>query len=335
MKKRERAKKIGNVIFIPGLEQRLKDKGLESLQMKKYNEAIILLEEAKELNPEDGEILIGLVLAYFEASSFKKAKTLTNEMLLKGIGDYFQIVDLHLSILIQLHEYEEIVTTLEVLLEEKEFPPDKHSHFLTLLQFSKRMAENNKPDEDLPHSTLNLLSLHNLNEQMAVISNLADRNIRPYIPEIQDYLCSDEGHPFLKTILLTLLKDQEFDKEVKVRKFNLELKVVPAQLPEIQLQPKMKEIEKRLADILENNNPVLFDNIIGLVERIFFISFPFELQPESVNAWAAAFHLLGQDYFGIEPEIDEISNDYQVSREKIELAMTKIREVEEISIPNI
>jgi tetratricopeptide (TPR) repeat protein len=335
MKKRERAKKIGNVIFIPGLEQRLKDKGLESLQMKKYNEAITLLEEAKELNPEDGEILIGLVLAYFEASSYKKAKTLTNEMLLKGIGDYFQIVDLHLSILIQLHEYEEIVTTLEVLLEEKEFPPDKHSHFLTLLQFSKRMAENNKPDEDLPHSTLNLLSLHNLNEQMAVISNLADRNIRPYIAEIQDYLCSNEGHPFLKTILLTLLKDQEFDKEIRVRKFDLELKVAPAQLPEIQLQPKMKEIKKRLADILENNNPVLFDNIIGLVERIFFISFPFELQPESVNAWAAAFHLLGQDYFGIEPEIDEISNDYQVPREKIELAMTKIREVEEISIPNI
>jgi tetratricopeptide (TPR) repeat protein len=335
MKKRERAKKIGNVIFFPGIEQRLKDKGLESLQMKKYNEAITLLEEAKELNPEDGEILIGLVLAYFEASSYKKAKTLTNEMLLKGIGDYFQIVDLHLSILIQLHEYEEIVTTLEVLLEEKEFPPDKHSHFLTLLQFSKRMAENNKPEEDLPDSTLNLLSLHNLNEQMAVISNLADRNIRPYIAEIQDYLCSNEGHPFLKTILLTLLKDQEFDKEIKVRKFDLELKVAPAQLPEIQLQPKMKEIKKRLADILENNNPVLFDNIIGLVERIFFISFPFELQPESVNAWAAAFHLLGQDYFGIEPEIDEISNDYQVPREKIELAMTKIREVEEISIPNI
>lgn len=335
MKKRERAKKIGNVIFFPGIEQRLKDKGLESLQMKKYGEAITLLEEAKELNPEDGEILIGLVLAYIEASSYKKAKALTNDMLLKGIGDYFQIVDLHLSILIQLHEYEEIVTTLEVLLEEKEFPPDKHNHFLTILQFSKRMSENNKVEEDLPERKLNLLSLHNLTEQMVVISNLAERNIRPYILEIQDYLSSDEGHPFLKTMLLTLLKDQEFEKDVKVRKFNLEVKVVPSQLPEVQLQPKMKEVEQRLADILENNDPVLFENIIGLLERFFFISFPFELQPESANAWAAAFHLLGQEYFGIEPKINEISNDYQVPRETIELAMTKIREVEEISIPNI
>lgn len=105
MKKRERVKSKDNVIFFPGLEKKLTDLGLECLQLKKFDDAIDLLEEARVLDPENEDILIGLVMAYFEASAFKKAKELANIMLLKGIGDYFQMVDLYLTILIQLHEY--------------------------------------------------------------------------------------------------------------------------------------------------------------------------------------------------------------------------------------
>lgn len=341
MKKREKPQRKDNVIFFPGLEKRLADKGLESLQKKNFAEAITLLEEARELDADNGDILIGLVLAYFEAASFHKAKVLANEMLLKGIGDYFQLVDLYLTILIQLHEYPEIVSTIEALLEEKEIPPEKQDHFLTILQFSRRMAENNQPEltEDLPEGNdskkLNLFSFHNLNQQMLVIANLAEKNVRPYIPEIQDYLIAEDGHPFLKTMLLTLLKEQEYDKELTVNKFNLLQKVIPTELPEINLQPRMKKIEELIGDRLENSNPVLFENIIGMVERIFFISYPFELQPESPDAWAAAFHLLVHNYLGIEPKINSISGEYQVSSDKIELAMAKIREIEEISYPNI
>lgn len=341
MKKRGKTQRKDNVIFFPGLEKRLADKGLESLQKKNFAEAITFLEEARGLDADNGDVLIGLVLAYFEAASFHKAKELANEMLLKGIGDYFQLVDLYLTILIQLHEYPEIVSTIEALLEEKEIPPEKLDHFLTILQFSRRMAENIQPElnDDLPEekdlNKLNLFSLHNLNQQMLVIANLAEKNVRPYIPEIQAYLIAEDGHPFLKTMLLTLLKEQEYDKELTVNKFNISLKIIPTELPEINLQPKMKEIVELLRDRLENSNPVLFENIIGLVERIFFISYPFDLQQENTNAWAAAFHLLAQDYLGIEPEINNISSEYQVSSEKIKLAMAKIREIEEISYPNI
>jgi thioredoxin-like negative regulator of GroEL len=150
MKKREPVKRIDNIVFFPGIEKRLTDKGLENLEKKKFKEAINLLEEAREYYPDNDEILIGLVLAYFEASSFQKAKALAKEMLHKGIGDYLQMVDLYLTVLIQLHEYQEIVSTVEALLEEKEIPPEKHDHFLTILQFSRRMAENRQlePEEN-------------------------------------------------------------------------------------------------------------------------------------------------------------------------------------------
>jgi tetratricopeptide (TPR) repeat protein len=343
MKKRERAKRKDNIIFLPGLEKRLTDKGLESLQNKRYQEAITLLEEAKEHDPENSDILIGLVLAYFEAGAYTKARELANEMLLKGIGDYFHMVDLYLTILIQLHEYQEIVLTIEALFDEKEIPPERHDHFLTILQFSRRMADNDNQqepieepkEEDTHPKVLNLSSLKSLNEQMLAISNLAEKNIRPYMDEIKEYLNSNEGHPFLKTMLLSLLKEQEYDKEIVVKKFGEDQSVVPTELPDIQSQPRMKEIEYLLEKRLEHSDPYLFENIKGMVERIFFISYPFEFAPEEVSAWAGAFHLLVLDYLGMDSDLRDISNEYEISTEKIEQALIKIRELEEISYPNI
>lgn len=341
MKKREKAKRKDNVIFFPGIEKRLTDKGLESLRNKKYQEAISLLEEALELDPENDEIMIGLVLAYFEAASFKKAKKLAKEMLLKGIGDYFQMVDLYLTVLIQLHEYEEIVSTIEVLLEEKQIPPDKHDHFLTILQFSRRMAENRKLDinetepEEIHPEKLNLFAINNLNEQMLLVSNLAEKNIRPYLPEIEEYLKAESGHPFLKTMLLTLLKEQEIQREMTITKFSQEMTVIPAQLPEVRLQPKMSEIKALLEERLESSDPILFENISGMVERNFFVSYPFQLQSENSAAWAAAFYTLAQEYMGMDPDVTETAMEYGVSPQEIEQARTQIEQIEKISYPNI
>lgn len=340
MKKREPAKRKENVIFFPGLEKRLTDKGLESLEKKKFKEAIALLEEARELDPDNSNALIGLVLAYFEAGSFKNAKVLAKEMLHKGIGDYIQLVDLYLTVLIQLHDYQEIVSTIEALLEEKEIPPEKHDHFLTILQFSQRMADNRKTEEESiseDHNVkeLQLLKINDINEQLLLISSLTEKNIRPYITEMAEYLRSEKGHPFLKTMLLTLIKEQEIDREFIVRKFSKEEGFYPGSLPEVRIQPKMLQIKELLETELVNNNPVLFEQTIRMVERIFFISYPFDLEPKSPAAWAAAFHLVAEDYLGMDGKIEGIVNAYQVSLDEMKLARAKIEEIEKISYPNI
>jgi tetratricopeptide (TPR) repeat protein len=348
MKKREPVKKIDNIIFFPGLEKRLTDKGLENLEKKKFLEAINLLEEAREHDPDNDEILIGLVLAYFEASSFKRAKELAKDMLHKGIGDYLQMVDLYLTVLIQLHEYQEIVVTIEALFDEKEIPPEKQDHFLTILQFSRRMAESRQPDIDTDIESendftqeesnvqeLNLFSIDNLNEQMLLVSSLAEKNIRPYLSEIADYLAAEAGHPFLKTILLTLLKEQEIDRELPIMKFTMEKKVIPTQLAEVREERRLKEVKAFLEARLESEDPVLFENSIRMAERIFFISYPFELDPKSNAAWAAAFHHMANYYLGMDSNVNQLADEYEVPVEEIEEAMAMVEVIEKISYPNI
>ncbi|XJZ26401.1 tetratricopeptide repeat protein [Bacillota bacterium Lsc_1132] len=347
MKKKKPIKSEENIILFPDLEKRLAEKGLESLQAKKYSEAIDFLEKAMQLDPENDEILIGLVLSYVEAGNFQHAKSLAKEMLLKGIGHYDQIIDLYITILLQLHEYSEIVTTIQTLLDENEIPADKTARFSTIMQFSKRMVESGppsitdeweldlRPAEKVEKQNLNLYDLKDTNEQMLLISHLADKNIRPYAEEIQAYLVDQAGHPFFKTLLLNLLKEQEFEKEVTVEKFNFEKNVVPSELPDIRRQARMIEIIEILRNRLEQKDPILLENIKSLVERHFFIVYPFQLEPVEPNAWAAAFHFLTLEYYGQSPKLSDLEDEYEQSSENLKQAIDWIKAIEEISYPVI
>jgi tetratricopeptide (TPR) repeat protein len=345
MKKRERLRRKDNVIIFPDLERRLTEKGLESLQKKSFTEAVRFFEEARDLDPENADTLIGLVLAYFESGSIKEARDLAKEMLHKGIGDYFQMVDLYVMILIQLHEYEEIISTIEALIEEKELPSEKSEHFLTILQFSKKRVENKPQDtkteipemlqQECKPEEFNLFAMQDPKEQMLLVAKLANQNIRPYIHDIKAYLISEAGHPFLKTMLLNVLKEQEYDKQVEVLKLNKSMIVIPADLPDIQSQVKQIQIISILRDILESDDPVLFENIKSLVERQFFLTFPYELEPGNSMAWAAAYHFIALEYHGMSVDYFKLTAQYMTSNGDFEKALIKIREVEEISYPII
>ncbi|MGP7816797.1 tetratricopeptide repeat protein [Niallia sp. 01092] len=342
MKKRD-LKKKDNIVFFPDLDQRLLEKGLEAIQEKNYHKAISFLKEALELNAENSEIQIGLIVSYYELGSLHEAKAMAKNMLDQGLGDYIHVLDLYLMILVQLHEYAEIVTTIEVLLEDHQIPANKIEHFSKMLDFSRRMAlsENDQANEHVTRSKhaieekLDLSSIKDENEQMMLIAKLANQNIRSYMDEIKVYLLSEDGSPFLKTLLLNILKEQEYDKELTVHKFNRTINVIPIMLEDLQSQPQFEEINHILKGNLEHEDPVLLENIKALLERQFFQLYPFKLERFSNKAWAAAYHFVMEEYYGQEKGIASYSSLYGVNEADIEEAKTFIKSLEEISYPNI
>ncbi|MFE8703409.1 tetratricopeptide repeat protein [Cytobacillus sp. FJAT-54145] len=341
MKKREPLKKDGNVIHFPDLEKRFLERGLESLQNKKYNQAVEYLEEAKRLDPSNSDIYIGLVLSYYEVGRLHEAKQLTKEMLKEGIGNYIQTVDLYLMILVQLHEYEEIVSTIEVLLEESEVPIEKYEHFSKMLEFSRRMVEgrNNETYEEefieSEESTLNLLETEDPKKLMLQIAELTNQNIRPYIDEVASYLESNKGHPFLKTMLLNILKEQEVSQDIKVEKFGWVKIIKPRELGNLQDVSQVKDIEKHLKDHLENEDPILFQHVVSIVERQFFLLYPFDMSEAPSNVWAAAYHTLALEYHGMNYTLDQMSDLYGTNPDQLSDACEFIKKLEEISYPII
>lgn len=337
MKKKGKARIEGNVILLPDLEKRLLDRGLERLQQKNFTEAVHLFEEAQKLSPEDADIHVGLVLAYYESGALQKAKQLAKNMLQEAVGDYFQIVDLYLTILVQLHEYDEIITTIEVLQEEREIPFEKQEHFSKLLTFSRKMADNKAVLEEMEESTIKsskLLESDDANQQLLTILELSQKNIRPYIEDVKTYLQSEAGHPFLKTMLLNILQEQEFEKEIRLKKFGWERTIIPSTLLPFQENEQFLMIRAELVQI-ESGDPVLFQHIISLLERHFFLIYPFEFEPKLPKLWAAAYHLKGYEFNGVKKSMEEIGERYQTEVNELEKACSFITKLEEISYPII
>ncbi|WNS74495.1 tetratricopeptide repeat protein [Bacillus sp. DTU_2020_1000418_1_SI_GHA_SEK_038] len=341
MKKRNRKKLNDKVLLFPGLEKRLLEKGLESLQQKRFREAVDFLEEAMTLEQENSDIHIGLVLAYFESGQLTKAKELANTMLQKGIGDYIQIIDLYLMILVQLHQYDEIVKTIEILIEEKEIPEDKIEHFTRMLQFSKRMAESSPnihtddPTGDEPlDMKIDLFSIEDQHGQIQMASMLTNRNLKPYINEIKAYLESSEGQPFFKTMLLNVLIEHEYDKDVIVQKLGERIIVKPSNLQGAQHNSQMDKLLNIVAKQLEHEDPILFEHIKSLIERHLFILYPFQLKPFSEDVWGAAYHHLAAEYQGLNYSIKETALRYNVTEKEIGNAGAFLKKIEEISSLN-
>lgn len=341
MKKRARKRLNDKVILFPDLEKRLLEKGLESLQQKKFREAVEYLEEANALAPENHDILFGLVLAYFELGLLTKAKELANQMLQMGIGDYIHIVELYITILVQLHQYDEIVTTIEVLLEDREIPKEKFEHFTRMLHFSRKMEQSKPPidiestQDEMIREELNLFFYKDQEEQMKLASQLSERNIRPFIEEIKSYLSSKNGDVFLKTLLLKILIEQQYDKEVIVEKLDRALTVNPASMQHEIIQPQQSKLMQILVEQLEHEDPVLLENLKNLIGRHFFFIFPFQLQPFKDVVWAAAYHSLAAEYQGISCQLEELTCRYKVKEEDMMRAGLVLMKIEEISSPNL
>ena len=340
MKKRPRKRLNNKVILFPDLEQRLLEKGLESLQQKKFREAVEYLEEANALAPDNHEILFGLVLAYFEIGSLTKAKELANQMLHMGIGDYIHIVEIYITILVQLHQYDEIVSTIEVLLEDREIPKEKFEHFTRMLHFSRKMAQAKPPVEtestqdEMISKEINFFSYKDQEAQMQLATKLSEKNIRPFIEEIKSYLCSENGDLFLKTMLLNILIEQQYDKEVVVEKLDRTMTVTPASMQHENIQSQQNKLLQLLENQLEHEDPILLENLKNLIGRQFFFIFPFNLEPYRDVVWASAYHSLAAEYQGIPSQLEELALRYDVTEEDMMRAGLILKKIEEISSPN-
>lgn len=328
---------MGKVIPFPGLAERYADKGMEALINKQFKDAAAFFEEAIALNEELYNAQFGLVVVFVELGKYEEAKLRCQSILQKGLGDYFKTMEMYLMILLQLNEYEEMEATISALSKEGYIPFDKEEHFNNMLSFSRRMSEERKTafEEEEEgfisefEGELDLFSKSD-QEQLILVSKLKNENIRKYIDEIKDYLQSPEGHPFVKTTLLLLLKEQELQDECDVEKFLKHVTVVPAQLEDLHTSDFFRKTVLLLEEQIAHENPSLWDLARQLAERHHFLMYPFEPK-ESAECWAAAHQMLAEQYQGEGNNEERIARQYGIDYEQIIKVMEYLQRIEDIS----
>lgn len=342
MSGKDKQSKKGNIIPFPNLAGRLVDKGLDQLAKKDFRQAAELFTQARELEPENPDLNVGLVVSLVELGYYPEAKVLCKELLNKGIGDYFQVVNIYLMVLLQLNEHEEMASTIRALLEDDYIPPDKIMHFEKMLQFSQRVLEEKQGQEIIKEEKIHheiekegLFEEKTESEIMRTISRLTEVNIRPYVPEIKEYLLDEQANPFYKTLLINILKEQEYDKEIDVLKFNEMSCIVPASLGDVLENSFLVEVTKLAENHLGQENPTLLEMVKSLIERHNFIFYPNDPSKTRFTEWAAAYQLLAEEYQGMNPDVEEIAESYRTSPGSVRQIASYLKEIEEISYPII
>ncbi|WP_374054429.1 tetratricopeptide repeat protein [Rossellomorea sp. FM04394] len=325
----------GKIVQFPGLKERLLEKGVQALEKGEALESSQLLTQAYELEPDNPDINTALVLSLYESKQYDKARYICKEMLLEGIGDYFEVVDMYLMILIQLHQHREVVDTINALFDEKEVPFEKEEHFRKLLQFSEKVVNGKAavPEKEASEEEqTSILTGKSLEEQTLIVAQLVHRNIQPFAGELQAVLMDPAAHPFLQTMILNVLREHGMDKEVVVAKFGMEERVSPSTLEDVFQSDFFTKVTESLDDLLAQTNPTLFQHAQELLKRHAFLLYPFTLEEEpSEVASVYAYYTAGMFSDAI---LEEELKD-QVENTKSKGILSRLAELEEISSPNI
>ncbi|RID86372.1 hypothetical protein D1953_08555 [Peribacillus asahii] len=330
-----------NVVLFPNLHHRLVTKGTEALENKQYKQAAGLFSQARELDQEHAEGNVGLLVSLIELQDYKEAKQLCKELLHRGIGDYFQITNMYLMVLVQLGEHEEIVEMIELLFQEHQIPFDKMEQFEQMLSFSKRALEERDIEAEQHESQLKqklqqepLFNGKNEQQLLNTINMLSQMNVRPFIDDIQQFLQEEENHPFFKTMLLNILKEQDYIQAVEVRKFSQVSSLIPAHLPNLKEYPFFKKVWDLAEQKLAQRNPSLLEMVHSLLERHSFLLYPFELEWDGA-AIAAAYHALAEQYMTGEDFCERSALIYETEEQAVKECLDYLKEIEAISYPII
>jgi tetratricopeptide (TPR) repeat protein len=335
MRKDDKLDKKENIVYFPGLKERLLSMGIEQLELKKYTEAVKLLLQAKELDHDNSEIGTALLLALFEIGHYSDAKIQCEEMLRKGIGDYFKIIDVYLTVLIQLGEYKKVLETINALIEEKEFSPEKLDHYEKLLHFSEKRVSNNKRySYASKDSNKGILQSKNIEEQILIVAGLINVNIQPHMDELMGFLMKNPGHhPFLQTMIVNVLKEHGIEKNMNIEKFHYQRSIVPSHLISLYETPFYGLLIEFMQKEMGQKNPTLYEQMKIMVDKHFFLLYPFELEPDNTTLWAAAYHCLGLELYGELIDIDKMCELYHVKSIELRKSLQFLRQLEEISLP--
>ncbi|TFE00992.1 tetratricopeptide repeat protein [Jeotgalibacillus salarius] len=291
------------VIPFPGLKDRLVERGLDMLQNQENVEAISLLEQALEMDQEDAAAGTSLAVAYYENNQWSESADLCKKMLQQGSGEYDELIELYVMNLIQLRKFNEISSFIEPLLEEHELQPEKAARLKSLIDLSQEQKEV-KEAEDESFESFQLQK--DLEQQMIQSAALSKQNIRPMKDDIISEIETEQTHPFIKTMLLNILREQGITDEVVVTKWGTQISVNPSEL----VEPFDQDLFQKAAVIIgeENNQPQLAEIAAELLQKHVFLLYPFTWRSGSHDLIADAYLRLAKEYMGIENAFEDFEH---------------------------
>ncbi|EIM05643.1 hypothetical protein A1A1_15044 [Planococcus antarcticus DSM 14505] len=274
-KKYRDLKRMGNVIVFPTTVDRLLSEGMTFLKEEKNDEARDSLYQVLTYEPEHAAALGGYTYCLYELGEFEEALEVCRELLKIGPIHYLETMELYISILMQVREFEEAEKMIELLIEEKVLPEERLEQFQQLRDLNERIAANvstEKVDASM-YVIDTFLALHP-SEQEQLILDLPTTSYQALKKKLLAIIEHKEADLLTKTYILFMLHQEKIEAEVNVQKFNYKGTFNISELPD---PVNNSRIQKIMAIMEENlaKDPTRLELVKELFERHIYLLYPF------------------------------------------------------------
>jgi len=283
-KKKKKLQKFENVVVFPGTVDRLISQAHQHVENYQFDLANQLFSEALQYTEGDEIILSVYAYSLYESKSFEKAKEVCEQLLSIGPSMYLEVMELYLTICMQLKQYKQVERIITSLLEEGAIPESQIEKFERLKNINANIADSSEELDDVIYTNdvqddgkfelSNFLSL-SPNQQLLLIQEITDSNIRPIVDKLIKIIEHEDTHPFVKSLILILFVEQEVNVEITISKFDRKMDVNPSTLLLPTKLTQYKQVISLVRDRLDQE-PSKLEMVEYLISKHAIGAYPFE-----------------------------------------------------------
>ncbi|MFJ7980924.1 DUF3196 family protein [Lysinibacillus xylanilyticus] len=321
-KRKRHVIKHDNIVVFPGAVQTLIREGHMYAENYQYEEAVASFEKAFLYEGGDENALSTYAYALYELKEYDKVKNVCEQLFAIGTTLYVEVMELYVTVCMQLKEYHQVESLITTLIEENVLPEDQLEKFERLRSLNQEVASNLQKKEDAKRLLeeqeyeLSKFSALTPNEQSIRLHRLMDTNVRQLKTALKEIIECPTIHPFVRSLALILLVEQEVSIDISVSKFDQTITVNPNNLVLPNQLPQYREVKKIIENKLEQD-PSTYEMVQYLMAKHAIVSYPFEWHPFEADDIAYSYIDFVQSMLGKVQEMDYEIIDFLQMLEKL------------------
>lgn len=297
------------VIIFPKWRSYLEKSSMEALNNKNYPEALKQFDELLQLQVCNHEIILGKLICLMELGHITEALKLSESKLDEKDRNYFEYVQIYVTLLFQMNRFEEVIDQIEYELKKEQIPKRIREQFHQLYDVSKQMRKDVQMEQAKKYEQKlkEALKSNDPKNQYQWIVKLRSLKQQPFLT-IESLLQEESIHPVVKTVIFQWLQDIAYSQPISVCKFNRQQTFIPCQTAPISEVTIISETLNLLSEV-EQQNPTLYNFAKSLLYRYTYVIYPFLFPTEDQLHVKEAVIQISSTYLNMSKNAGKIQKD--------------------------
>lgn len=311
--------KDNKIIHFPKLKETLTEKGMAALKNQDYAEALKHFDQLLTIDPKHPQANLGKAICYIQQDKLLDAADICEFMLDEKMTNAHEVIQVYISVLIQLEQYKKAVNLLKKTLNEEKLPSIVINYYEHMLQFCRQMIKDKAESisqKEIKHLS-RLLYSDSFEKQMLAIQKLTSQPNESMLEELNQYLKNEQTDPVIKSIIVQHLMKEKVDTTLEIQKFKQRMLINPIHLQAIENNLLIEEVKYILSDVIESKNPTLYQLSMQILSNVVLTLYPFPFPAYKPKVIAAVIHIQSKKTNGIPFSVKAISSLYNANDEEV------------------